>query len=108
MGFFDKIMNKVDDYKNDVAKYREEAEKFSAEELCRRFPSGLGARANAYNYVLKQKLRDIDDYDIMTIFDRIKRTQSTNQRIALNCVVSEMIRRDLAYRDENGKLHIRR
>lgn len=108
MGFFDKIMSKVDNYKNDVAQYRAEAERYSAEELCRRFPSGLGARANAYNYVLKQKLRDVSDYEIMNIFERMRRSQSINQRIALNCVVSEMIRRDLAYRDDDGKLHIRR
>lgn len=106
MGFFDYIGAKIQQANAEVLEAQMEAERWDARTICMKLKnchvtSSSIRKYSGYMKALRSKCEEMNDWELKGTFD-----DAYNSRNARACdvMMSEMERRYLAYKDDNGKI----
>ena len=102
MGLFDWIVGKVNELGSAAQEAQMEAENWDARKICYAMSRTDNVlKATGYMRALKDKCKTMNDSELTRLFDEM---YSSRNAKACNAMMSEMRSRDLAYKDENGKI----
>lgn len=98
MGLFDFIHEQF----QDALEGQQDAEDWDARRICRELSRTSGLlKSGAYMNALKSKCQEMNDRELINLFDSEANSRHTK---AVSAMMSVMEERGLAYRNDNGKI----
>lgn len=102
MGLFGFLVGKVQQASAEAQAAQMEAERYDADRICYMLQNASSlTKITGYANALKSKCRDMSDWELKERFDRAYNARNVK---VINAMLPEMKNRELAYKDENGKI----
>lgn len=102
MGLFDSIVEKFQQAGLETQSAQMDAESWDPEMICRKLQRTSSiAKCSGYTKALRAKCRELSDYHLKEVFDEAYDRRNAK---ACNAMMVVMEERDLAYKDDDGRI----